>query len=203
MPVSGTCSRDGCPPKNIQSDVTANCAHCKSIVHLPCIGILVKMPQITSPNIRIYCNKCSNESPKTSTSSTKPQIQSQSLFDCTGNKKLDELLILTREIHTSVNGANVSSPNGNKQSFASVLKSIEEKTAKVKETTDALKNQQSMSKTPISAIRNIHRRFAKLIKYYTFTMHCIWHISMQEVCHIRECVQFQSSLKQLEPTSFS
>lgn len=167
MPVSENCSRDGCPPKNIQSDAMANCVKCKSVVHLPCIGIFVKLCQIAVPNVKIYCNGCLKEStpkltskttPKTSISSIKSQTQSQSLFDLSANKKLDDLLKLTRDIHNSVIGVNTPSPNGSNKSFAAVLKSIDEKTSKVKETTDALKNQQSLSKTPLGSIRNIQRR---------------------------------------------
>lgn len=55
------CSRDDCLPANVNISTTTKCFQCQQTVHLPCIGISLKVAEITSPNIRIICNKCVNE----------------------------------------------------------------------------------------------------------------------------------------------
>lgn len=51
------CSQ-ACPPTNVNDASTTKCFQCEKLVHLPCIGISLKITDISSPNIRIFCQKC-------------------------------------------------------------------------------------------------------------------------------------------------
>lgn len=66
----------------------------------------------------------------------------QSIFGATANMKIDEILKLTREIHTNLNETKSSkSPNGSeKLSFASILKQHNEKLDRVNTTIEQIKN---------------------------------------------------------------
>lgn len=63
-----TCSRDDCPPDNVKAEFTTKCFACKHMVHLPCIGITARLSQMNSPNVRMICNKCLNETDDLNTS---------------------------------------------------------------------------------------------------------------------------------------
>lgn len=78
------CSREDCKPQNIHIDLTTSCAECKNVVHLPCIGILVKVSQIDSPNVRILCNVCvakpSNNTEEQSSETTPEQNEMNAIL---------------------------------------------------------------------------------------------------------------------------
>lgn len=61
MTTQKPCSRDDCKPQHVQADLTTFCSDCRTVIHLPCIGIHVKFSQIDLPNIRIICNECVNK----------------------------------------------------------------------------------------------------------------------------------------------
>lgn len=156
MAPAKLCSRDDCPPANVKSETTINCAQCKQIIHLPCIGILLKKEQLASPNVKILCNKCvSDPTPITTATqimkqNSKTSVNQQpSIFDATANKKLDELLKLTREINENLIG-NKNSPtiNNNQKSFASVLREIHETTGNVKKNIEEMKSKPQQLSTP-------------------------------------------------------
>lgn len=151
MSQSKMCSRNDCPTTHISPETTINCAKCKHLVHLPCIGIFVKANQIESPNVKIYCNKCLNNVQQTPDKQTPRQqtpkntktsaVNQPSMFDSTANVKLDELLKLTRELSENLIGNNnsPSTDNNKAKSFATVLKEIEKNTGNVNKKIEELK----------------------------------------------------------------
>lgn len=79
MTTQNKCSRDDCKPQYIRPELTTSCADCRCEIHLPCIGIQLKVAQIASPNVRIFCNDCvsklSNAAPNTTPKTTPKTTQ--------------------------------------------------------------------------------------------------------------------------------
>ena len=68
------CSRDDCPPSNINTASTAKCASCDSYYHLPCYGVQQPTNEIfVIKNIVFLCDDCliTSPSPKRKNSANK------------------------------------------------------------------------------------------------------------------------------------
>lgn len=138
------CSRDDCPPNNTKPDVTTKCANCNNLVHLPCIGILLKASQISSPNIKVLCNKCVDDVSDGNLASDLNTSFSATTSKNTPQKKRISNEAVMNEMKVL---RNVLEANGQK------LKDIAEKTTEIHNRTDMwieVRKKSNVSKTQMS-----------------------------------------------------
>lgn len=79
------CSRDDCPPRNVDKDLTVYCFCCKNPIHLLCYGIVLKPEDIfVIGNVVMLCDECL-EAPKEFLSPKRKQSNSANLVQRTIN----------------------------------------------------------------------------------------------------------------------
>lgn len=132
------CSRDDCPPANIQRHYTAKCGNCGGDLHLPCIGIERKVSEVLfHRNIRVYCDGCSSLLPVGMNVEAKPVIKPSTLTaaisgssSTEANAKLDSIAALLLEVRDIARDTNnkVMSNVDSSQSYANVVKKVDELT---------------------------------------------------------------------------
>lgn len=79
MPQPKKCSRDDCPPSNVNRASTVKCKSCENEFHLPCFGIQKPSSELfVIKNIVFICDECliSTSSPKRKNSSNRNVKQS-------------------------------------------------------------------------------------------------------------------------------
>lgn len=98
------------------------------MVHLLCIGISLKLTEITSPNIRIVCNKCVNKKSE-ATSDLNASFSTKSIPKTVTNKAiLQELSLLKSAI--KINGKKLDSIEKKTDNIVSYTETLAVKSSK-------------------------------------------------------------------------
>lgn len=141
MSTMTICSRDNCLPANVKIDTMVKCFRCQHEIHLPCIGIKCKAAEISSPNVRFFCDECLNETITTNDANEVIDLNASMDVMSTPKKRITIQAIM-KEVNQL---KSIVEENGKK------LDSIDAKTTTICTSTDSLVNKAlrpSLANTP-------------------------------------------------------
>lgn len=133
------CSREDCPTSNTTKEYTTKCGKCGNELHLPCVGINGKVNDVLfHPCIRVFCSECSRKSDVGSNKlAAAAKLKQTSLELSSVLDILRDVQHVVRDTNTKVT-SNVASSVTSTQSYAAVLKKMDEVKELTAKTNDKL-----------------------------------------------------------------